>query len=136
MKAFRSETQFNFGIHEGLTLLDIASLNPEYLSLCLINMDHFFIHDDTLEAIRKSLPDFVLTERAEEVRMEKMEEWDSVRVNTDPCIESKQIYEQWEMEDADWNYDPMNLAYDQDENPWIDVFGPGDEAETAYWNTN
>lgn len=24
----------------------------------------------------------------------------------------------------------------RDENPWIDVFGPGDEAETAYWNTD
>lgn len=26
--------------------------------------------------------------------------------------------------------------YDSDENPWIDVFGEGDEAETAYWNTD
>lgn len=24
---------------------------------------------------------------------------------------------------------------DQYENPWIDVFGEGDEAEAAYWNT-
>ena len=24
----------------------------------------------------------------------------------------------------------------RDENPWVDVFGPGDEAETAYWNTD
>lgn len=26
--------------------------------------------------------------------------------------------------------------YDRNENPWIDVFGPGEEAETAYWNTD
>jgi len=26
--------------------------------------------------------------------------------------------------------------YDSNENPWIDVFGYGDEAETAYWNTD
>lgn len=24
----------------------------------------------------------------------------------------------------------------RNENPWIDVFGYGAEAETAYWNTN
>jgi hypothetical protein len=30
----------------------------------------------------------------------------------------------------------MNPAHDPSENPWIDVFGPGDEAETAYWNTD
>lgn len=26
--------------------------------------------------------------------------------------------------------------HDRNENPWIDVFGEGDEAETAYWNTD
>lgn len=36
----------------------------------------------------------------------------------------------------DWNCDHNNFAQDPSENPWIDVFGPGDEAETAYWNTN
>ena len=38
------------------------------------------------------------------------------------------------MENADWDYDPMNEAHNQYENPWIEVFGPGEEAETAYWN--
>lgn len=45
----------------------------------------------------------------------------------------------WSQDDlhfGDWDYDPMNPAHDPDENPWIDVFGPGDEAETAYWNTD
>ncbi|MBC6490665.1 hypothetical protein ACFSQD_16940 [Flavihumibacter stibioxidans] len=39
-----------------------------------------------------------------------------------------------------YDYDEPYMAgdprYDRDENPWIDVFGPGDEAETAYWNTD
>lgn len=26
--------------------------------------------------------------------------------------------------------------YDSSENPWIDVFGEGEEAEAAYWNTD
>ncbi len=37
---------------------------------------------------------------------------------------------------GDWNYDRMNPAHDPSDNPWIDVFGPGEEAEAAYWNTN
>jgi hypothetical protein len=37
---------------------------------------------------------------------------------------------------ADWNYDHSNPAHNPSENPWIDVFGPGEEAESAYWNTN
>ncbi|MCH8902567.1 MAG: hypothetical protein IIA45_01455 [Bacteroidetes bacterium] len=37
---------------------------------------------------------------------------------------------------GDWNYDPMNPAHDPSQNPWIDVFGPSDEAESAYRNTD
>lgn len=37
---------------------------------------------------------------------------------------------------ADWEYDRMNPAHDPSQNPWIEVFGPGEEAETAYWNTD
>lgn len=40
------------------------------------------------------------------------------------------------LEYADWDYDPSNPAHDPQENPWIDILGPGDEAETAYWNTD
>jgi len=34
----------------------------------------------------------------------------------------------------DYSYMPGS-SDDPTENPWIDVFGPGDEADTAYWNT-
>ena len=29
-----------------------------------------------------------------------------------------------------------NEAQDPNENPWIEVFGEGEEAEAAYWNTH
>ena len=41
-----------------------------------------------------------------------------------------------ELEMGDWDYDPWNPAHDPGENPWIDVFGAGEEAEAAYWNTD
>jgi hypothetical protein len=40
-----------------------------------------------------------------------------------------------ELQYAGWQYDRNNPAHDEHENPWIDVFGPGDEADQAYWNT-
>ncbi len=45
-------------------------------------------------------------------------------------------YSDDKVEMGDCDYDPMKPAHDPNENPWIEVFGPGDEAETAYWNTD
>jgi len=33
-------------------------------------------------------------------------------------------------------YSEGDPRYDSNENPWLDVFGEGDEAEDAYWNTD
>ena len=44
-----------------------------------------------------------------------------------------------DLETAAWYqgpYSPSNPAHDRTQNPWIDVFGPGEEAEDAYWNTH
>lgn len=49
-------------------------------------------------------------------------------VNEDSYCRNSEYY--------DDNYNAGNLRYDRNENPWIDVFGPGDEAEAAYWNTD
>jgi len=59
----------------------------------------------------------------------------------DDCYEDDPWHHHWtdeELEMGNWmhGYDPMNEAHDLGNNPWIDVFGPGEEAETAYWNTD
>lgn len=48
----------------------------------------------------------------------------------------QQTWNQDDLVGADWQYDRNNPAHNPSENPWIDIFGPGDEAETAYWNTD
>jgi hypothetical protein len=50
--------------------------------------------------------------------------------------DDKRIYDHEDLILAAWDYNRYNPAHDPNENPWIDVFGPGDEAETAYWNTD
>jgi hypothetical protein len=67
-------------------------------------------------------------------------EWDELDDNEydddDSYVDYHRSYSQRELEMGDWDYDPMNPAHDPSENPWIDVFGPGFEAEQAYWNTD
>jgi len=36
----------------------------------------------------------------------------------------------------DWGHGAINPSHDPSENPWIDEFGEGDEADVAYWNTD
>lgn len=45
-------------------------------------------------------------------------------------------YERDDLATGDWDYNPNNPAHDPSQNVWIDVFGPGEEAEVAYWNTH
>jgi hypothetical protein len=56
--------------------------------------------------------------------------------HSDDYDDYHRTYGQEELQMADWDYDATSPAHDQNENPWIDVFGPGDEAESAYWNTD
>lgn len=44
--------------------------------------------------------------------------------------------ELYDLATGDWDYNPRNPAHDPSQNVWIDVFGPGEEAEAAYWNTH
>ena len=47
-------------------------------------------------------------------------------------------YEYDDYDDVYYDDEPYMIGdprFDRNENPWIDVFGEGEEAETAYWNT-
>lgn len=37
-------------------------------------------------------------------------------------------------EEAGWDIDDLDPSHDPSQNPWIDVFGPGEDAEMAYLN--
>jgi hypothetical protein len=57
----------------------------------------------------------------------------------------KETEDEFDLEDENEEYysdyddsEPIIMGdprYDRSENPWIDVFGEGEEAEAAYWNT-
>jgi hypothetical protein len=140
MKNFNLDTQFTFGKHKGKTVAEVLHENPTYLNWCMINLDHFFIADEDLESIVAAKPGFALSTEAEAVRQQKLEKMEAASNDDDYEYDSaSHTRRRWshdELADGDWDYDYRNPSHDPSDNPWIDVFGPGDEAEAAYWNTD
>ena len=139
MKFYTLDTEFTFGKFNGKTVREVLDLQPSYLDWYLLNLDHFYLSDETIEAIKQIKPNFLLSELANQKRQEKFETWEQAQTNHEEDYQTDDYRQHWTDDDlqmGDWDYDPMNPAHDPSENPWIDVFGPGDEAETAYWNTD
>jgi len=65
----------------------------------------------------------------------KKNKFDST-IDDSKSLNQKKTWDEDELTYGDWDYDRMNPAHNPSENPWVDVFGPGEEAEAAYWNTN
>lgn len=63
-----------FGQYSELTLRDVIAANPNYVQWCLINVHHFAISDQVIEEIKVEFPNFKLSEEAEKVRTEKVNE--------------------------------------------------------------
>lgn len=141
MKFYTLDTEFTFGKFNGRKVREVLELQPSYIEWCLLNLDHFYISEETIETIKQIKPNFNITEQANQKRIEKYQLWEQKQTDEDNYENDYEndFHRHWNEDDlemGDWDYNPMNPAHDPSENPWIDVFGPGDEAETAYWNTD
>ena len=136
---------------------------PHYIVWCIRHVDGFFIDPDDLDAMEKfkiaefkgfhvfykgnevfeyapktELKTYTFSDEVKLKNREKWEEAESMSVEPEQDDYEDFSSPDWPHEElmaADWEYDPNNQAHDPSENPWIDVFGPGEEAEVAYWNT-
>ena len=54
MKFYDLNTEFTFGKFEGSTVRQIIDLQHSYLDWCAINLDHFYITETLIEAIKKN----------------------------------------------------------------------------------
>ena len=137
MKNYELTQVLNFGKHKGKTILEIAKQEPSYLNWCMVNLEHFYISDEVLSELHEQGLDLSFNAEAESIRKQKLEK---IEAKMESSPEDHDPYRRsWsheELAEGDWNYSYKNPAHDPDENPWIDVFGPGDEAEAAYWNTD
>ena len=72
MKLYNINDRFTFGKHSGETILQVINEDLGYINWCLINLDHFVFSDNTIDEIKNCIPDFKLSDLAEQVRLQKM----------------------------------------------------------------
>ena len=131
------DAPIDFGMYNGDTIEEIMEKNGSYIKWCVLNVDYFYVAlEDLQEWYDKkgwTLSDNVkLTLSQKEKLLLDSSRYDEE--GDDDC--ANQHWDQDELEMADWEYDRHNPAHSPSENPWIDVFGAGEEAEAAYWNTD
>ena len=135
--------------------------SPSYLAWCINEVDNFFIDPSDLKLMEKLKITYFkginviyrgddifeyspLTETANysftpKVIKRNASKFERVKPDTDYDriqIAKKSKWSPEKLKSANWDYDINDQAHDSIDNSWIDVFGPGEEAETAYWNTD
>ncbi len=119
MKAYDFQTVFKFGKYKGKSLEEVIILNVHYITWCIKNVDNFYVSMDTLNEIN-TIAKMAIPNDINEILKHKALQLE---------IE--------EVEDDNYEYDNSNYERKRcSKNPWVDVFGEGEEAETAYWNTD
>jgi hypothetical protein len=112
MKFYSLDTLFTFGKFEGKTLKEVVRIDSSYIEWSSLNLDHFYLSEETIDAIKTIQSDFRLSATAKEILEKKYNTWDTNQYDNsrDDDYEQPESYEDW-----------LNNEY-------------GDEAETAYWN--
>tara|TARA_B100000700_G_scaffold213492_1_gene234795 strand:- start:54 stop:263 length:210 start_codon:yes stop_codon:yes gene_type:complete len=64
-------TQYTFGKYEGKTVKEGLDLQPNYLDWSAINLDHFYISDETITEIKEFKPNFTITEEGKQKLADK-----------------------------------------------------------------
>ena len=137
LKQYYFNVPIDFGMYKGEILQEIIEKNGSYIKWCVLNVDYFFVALEDLQECYDKMgwilsDDAKLALAKKEQRLAEFNQCDEVDVIED----SPRSWDQDELEIGDWEYDRHNPAHSPSENPWIDVFGAGEEAEAAYWNTD
>ncbi|MEQ5789759.1 hypothetical protein J4E06_01770 [Muricauda sp. NFXS6] len=143
--------KFNWGKYKNRVISSILEEDPEYLLWCVIHVSHFSLNELIfLHPKIRSNRLFMPSLKENFVKLDMVKEWSFNygigendfyrRPPKEDYLQSASYVHQYDELDlamADWDYDGRNNpAHNTSENPWIDLFGPGDEAEVAFWNTD
>ena len=126
MREYKQNTPLKFGMYKGLTIENISQFNYNYISWCIVNLDHFYISNETIEILESTIKGFKLKDAAIDILE----------------IKQSQMYDSKTSDDYEYDYndrrtyDDYNDSYAQNQMGWSDqdindVFG-GDA--DAYWN--
>jgi hypothetical protein len=78
MKSYKTNTVIHFGKHMNKSILQVCKSEPSYISWCLINLDHFYLSEETLEEIKRQIPNFKLSGEASKFQKKKELEWEAI----------------------------------------------------------
>ena len=144
IKLYNWETTLDFGKYKGRSIMEVFDKNPDYVKWCLKNVDWFCITDEIFDKLPIDYDPNILWEKLNnnyETNMEQehtKSEEDSLREKHNDKKERLLRQElSSDIIDEDY-YEDSNIYMSRNpnhDNPWIDVFGAGEEADTAYWNT-
>jgi hypothetical protein len=71
MKFYNLDTEFTFGKFKGKTVREVLDIQHSYIDWCAINLDHFFISDEVIKEIKSIVPNFSISEEAQNKLSEK-----------------------------------------------------------------
>jgi hypothetical protein len=140
-KLYNWESKFDFGKYNQKSIKEVFEKNPSYIDWCFQKVDWFCVSDEIFEKIpivvslKKYKEVFITKEQQDCLKIlnEKHEMKKQKLIETTPVNGSLKYINYFHCENEPHIFgDPR---YDRSENPWIDVFGEGEEAEVAYWNT-
>jgi hypothetical protein len=73
-KHYYIESELTFGKYNGKSIEQIIEIQPSYIEWCILNLEHFFVSEDSIEEIKEIYPAFTLSEKAESILNEKLQE--------------------------------------------------------------
>ena len=109
MKYYHLDTEFNFGKFEGKSLRDVLSLQPSYIDWCIVNLDHFYLNDQTYNEIIGLMPDFAFSSNARERLIEKQK---LMETENDDEDNYEEFYDQDPYDDFDWEAEEFDFLTD------------------------
>ncbi|MGI6310587.1 MAG: hypothetical protein ACOXZU_03515 [Bacteroidales bacterium] len=116
MKSYYLNTKFKFGKFKGKTLREILRIQPSYIDWCIVNLDHFYLSNQTMNRIWGFKPDFTLSPGAQDMLLQKENnmktERDEEGIYDDPCDNDSYDEYDWETEEFDFLTDGQYGDYD------------------------
>ena len=104
MKFYTLDSEFPFGKYEGKTVKEVLEIQPAYLDWCAINLDHFYISDETITEIKEIKPDFTISEEGEQKLADKFSIWENEQQQDD--------YDDYDDYEQEYHHDSYDDFYD------------------------
>lgn len=134
IRLYKPSYRIGFGSYSAKTIAELIEQSPSRLEFFIQELPWFGLTIDAINQLNNLQPNFIFLQST----------FDLLRIKYDlapQMMKGKRRSVNSEFQDHNESngsdtYIIGDPRYDKNENPWIDVFGEGDEAETAYWNTN